>query len=138
MFEGPGAGPAPTASAVLADVLELARDYVFADRELAPLATLSAAKVLAAESHRSRYYIRLTVPDRPGVLAQIAGALGQRDVSIASMIQLEADESAGTAELVLTTHVAEGGALRAALEQVKQAGVVQRVGNVLPIAGGAG
>ena len=99
---------------------------------------MSAASVLPAESHRSRYYFRLTVPDRPGVLSQIAGALGERDVSIASMIQLEADESAGTAELVLTTHDAEGGALRAALEQVERAGVVQAVGNVLPIAGGAG
>jgi homoserine dehydrogenase len=137
VFEGPGAGPAPTASAVLADVLELARDYVFTDREPSPVAALSAASVLPAESHRSRYYFRLTAPDRPGVLSQIAGALGERDVSIASMIQLEADESAGTAELVLTTHEAEGGALRAALEQVESAGVVQRVGNVLPIAGAA-
>ncbi len=135
LFEGPGAGAAPTASAVLADVLELARDYVFTDREPAPPAVLSAARVLPAEAHRSRHYIRLTVPDRPGVLAQIAGALGERDVSIASMIQFETDESAGTAELVLTTHVAEVGALRAALEQVEQAGVVQWVGNVLPIAG---
>ncbi|MBT5773628.1 MAG: homoserine dehydrogenase [Dehalococcoidia bacterium] len=135
LFEGPGAGAAPTASAVLADVLELARDYVFTDREPAPLAALSAARVLPAEAHRSRYYIRLTVPDRPGVLAQIAGALGERDVSIASMIQFETDESTGTAELVLTTHVAEVGALRAALDQVAEAGVVQWVGNVLPIAG---
>jgi homoserine dehydrogenase len=135
LFEGPGAGAAPTASAVLADVLELARDYVFTDRKPAPLAVLNVASMLPTEEHRSRYYIRLTVPDRPGVLAQIAGALGERDVSIASMIQLEVDESSGTAELMLTTHVAEVGALRAALDQVEQAGVVQRVGNVLPIAG---
>ena len=137
LFEGPGAGAAPTASAVLADVLELARDYVFTDRALTVPAALSVASVLPAEVHRSRSYIRLTVPDRPGVLAQIAGALGERDVSIASMIQLEADESAGTADLVLTTHEAEGGALRAALDHVERAGVVQRVGNVLPIAGAA-
>jgi homoserine dehydrogenase len=135
LFEGPGAGAAPTASAVLADVLELARDYVFTDRKPAPLAVLNVASMLPTEEHRSRYYIRLTVPDRPGVLAQIAGALGERDVSIASMIQLEVDESSGTAELMLTTHVAKVGALRAALDQVEQAGVVQRVGNVLPIAG---
>jgi homoserine dehydrogenase len=138
LFEGPGAGPAPTASAVLADVLELARNYVFSDRAPAPLTALSVANVLPAESHRSRYYFRLTAPDQPGVLAQIAGALGEQEVSIASMIQLEANESAGTAELLLTTHVAEVGALRAALAQVEQAGVVQLVGNILPIAGGAG
>jgi homoserine dehydrogenase len=110
---------------------------VFTDRALTVPAALSVASVLPAEVHRSRSYIRLTVPDRPGVLAQIAGALGERDVSIASMIQLEADESAGTADLVLTTHEAEGGALRAALDHVERAGVVQRVGNVLPIAGAA-
>lgn len=137
LFEGPGAGPAPTASAVLADVLELGRDIV-AGRPPSTVAPLSPAQVAPAASHRSRYYLRLTVPDQAGVLAQIAGALGERDVSIASVLQFEADDSPGTAELVLTTHLAAGGAVTEALAQIEAAAVVQRIGNVLPIAGVGG
>lgn len=137
LFEGPGAGPAPTASAVLADVLELGRDIV-AGRPPLAVASLSAAEVAPATSHRSRFYMRLTVPDQAGVLARIAGALGERDVSIASVLQFEDDEDAGTAELVLTTHLAGGGALLEALRQIEQAQVVHRIGNVLPIAGVGG
>jgi len=134
LFEGPGAGAAPTASAVLADVLELGRDIV-AGRPPSAVAPLSPAEVAPAASHRSRYYLRLTVPDQAGVLAQIAGALGDRDVSLASVLQFEEDDLAGTAELVLTTHLAAGGAVLEALRQIEDAQVVQRVGNVLPIAG---
>ena len=129
------AGPAPTASAVLADVLELARHYVDADRTPAAPTTLIPAGVLPPVGHRSRHYFRVTVPDRAGVLAQVAGALGDRDVSIASMIQSEADAMVGTAELVFTTHDAADDALRAALDQLVAVGVAQRVGNILPIAG---
>ncbi|MQC82980.1 MAG: homoserine dehydrogenase [Chloroflexi bacterium] len=137
LFEGPGAGAAPTASAVLADVLELVRDIV-AGRAPLPVAPLAPGRVVPPASHRSRYYVRLTVPDQAGVLAQIAGALGDRDVSIASVLQFEDDEDAGTAELVLTTHLAAGGDVLEALHQIESAGVVQRVGNVLPIAGQGG
>jgi homoserine dehydrogenase len=134
VFEGPGAGPAPTASAVLADVLELGRDIV-AGRPPSAVAPLSPAEVLPPASHRSRYYMRMTVPDQAGVLAQIAGALGDRDVSIASVLQFEDDEDERTAELVLTTHLAAGGAVLDALGQIEQSRVVHGVGNVLPIAG---
>ena len=134
LFEGPGAGAAPTASAVLADVLELGRDIV-AGRPPSAVAPLSAATIVPPGSHRSRYYLRLTVSDEAGVLGQIAGALGDRDVSIASVLQVEADEVAGTAELVLTTHSAAGGAVTETLTQIEETQVVQRVGNVLPIAG---
>jgi homoserine dehydrogenase len=118
-------------------VLELGRDIV-ASRPPLAVASLAPAQVAPAASHRSRYYMRLTVPDQAGVLAQIAGALGERDVSIASVLQFEDDEDAGTAELVLTTHLAAGGALLEALHQIEQAQVVQRIGNVLPIAGVGG
>ena len=91
--------------------------------------------MMASASHRSRYYLRVTAPDQAGVLGRLAGALGDRGVSIASVLQFEADDLAGTAELVLTTHLAAGGEVLEALSQVEQAQVVQRIGNVLPIAG---
>ena len=134
LFEGPGAGAAPTASAVLADVLEIGRDIV-TGRPPLPVAPLNAAQVLPAAAHRSRYYMRLAVPDSAGVLAQIAGAFGARDVSIASVLQFQADDEAGTADLVLTTHLAGAGPVSEALRQIEQAKVVHRIGNLLPIAG---
>lgn len=134
LFEGPGAGPTPTASAVLADVLALARDIV-ADRRPLAVTPLIPAQVLPSASHKSRFYIRLTVPDQAGVLAQIAGALGERGVSIASVLQFEADDLDDAAELVLTTYLAERGAVNDALKQIEEAQFVQRIGNLMPIAG---
>ena len=71
-----------------------------ADRQVAP-----------AEEARSRHYLRLIVEDQPGVLAQIAGVLGAAGISIASMIQKEANGD-GSAEIVITTHPAAEGAMR--------------------------
>lgn len=134
VFEGPGAGSAPTASAVLADVLDVARDLV-AGRVERPEPARRRVRVRPPEEHRSRFYIRVTVADQAGVLARIAGALGEHQVSIASMIQFEADADERTAELVFTTHLAGGGALNTAIEQIAGMDVVREVGAVLPMTG---
>ncbi len=134
VFEGPGAGPGPTSSSVLADVLDVAQDVV-AGR--APLAFVPrrTVRVRPPEEHRSRYYLRITVQDRPGVLARIAQALGDAQISIASFIQYEVEGAEGTAELVFTTHHANGGALQRAIGVIESMDVVQEIGNVLPMAG---
>ena len=135
VFEGPGAGASPTASAVLADVLDIARDLV-AGRVASAAPALRRVRVRPPEEQDARYYVRLTVADQPNVLAGIAGALGTNDVSIASVIQFETDAAAGTAELVLTTHEANGGALRRAIDAMLQLdGSVREISNVLPMAG---
>jgi homoserine dehydrogenase len=135
VFEGPGAGANPTASAVLADVLDIAGDIV-AGRTASVAPQLRHVRVRPPEEQDARYYVRLTVADRPGVLAGIAGALGSNEVSIASVIQFEADAAAGTAELVLTTHRANGGALRRSIDAMLDLdGSVPEVSNVLPMAG---
>ena len=135
LFEGPGAGPAPTASAVLADVLDVARDIV-AGRPPPEAIEHRAVRVSAPGEHRARNYLRLTVADRPRVLATLSGVLGDHEISIASVIQFETDEDARTAELVITTHAAPGAALEAALAEIRALDVVLEVGNVLPMAGG--
>ena len=134
VFVGPGAGPGPTASSVLADVLDAAQDVVGARAPLAfvPRRTL---RVRPPEEHRSRYYLRMTVEDRPGVLARIAQALGDARISIASFIQYEVEGAEDAAELVFTTHHAGGGALRRAIGVIEAMDVVQEIGNVLPMAG---
>lgn len=134
LFQGRGAGPGPTASAILADVLDVARDIV-AGRRPAEDIQRRAVTVHAPGVHRSRYYLRVTVADQPGVLARISGILGDHAISIASVIQFETDEDARTAELVITTHQAPGAALEAALADIRALDVVTEIGNVLPMAG---
>jgi homoserine dehydrogenase len=134
IFEGPGAGPMPTASAVLADVLDVARDLV-ASRP--PSETIAYRPVVVRPSSKvvSRFYMRVTVLDQPGVLARIATILGKHDISIASVIQFETDARSGTAELVITTHASPGGELEAAVKEITALNVVSEVGNVLPMVG---
>lgn len=134
VLEGPGAGAAPTASAVLGDVLDVARDIV-AERRPVLSRPYRAVRVRPAGEHRARRYVRMTVADQPGVLGEIGRALGTRGVSIASVMQFEVDEDAQTAEIVLTTHVAPGAAVDAALEEIAASDVVVEIGNVLAMAG---
>ncbi|MSQ31339.1 MAG: homoserine dehydrogenase [Dehalococcoidia bacterium] len=135
IFEGPGAGAGPTASSVLADVLDAARDVATGRRPLAFIPR-RAVRVRPPEEHEARYYLRMTVQDRPGVLGRIAQVLGDAQISIASFIQYEVpDAPEGTADIVFTTHRAREGALTAAIRAIEQMDVVLEIGNVLPMAG---
>src|SRR5262249_28624323 len=98
LFYGKGAGQMPTASAVAADLIDLAVGR--AQRTFHTLRLWSAngarLKLRPAGTVRSRFYLRLLVEDRPGVLAEVAGVLAQHQISIASVIQHEApDEPTG-------------------------------------------
>jgi homoserine dehydrogenase len=136
IFEGPGAGPMPTASAVLADVLDIARDLV-AGRPPAETISYRSVKVRPPGMEVSRFYLRVSVADRPGVLARIAAILGKQSISIASVIQVETEEATkGNAELVITTHATPGGSLASAVRQIEALDVVTEGGNVLPMVGG--
>ena len=133
-FQGAGAGSLPTSSAVMADVLEAAGALVrgtrpFPWRYTADLAVRPLAELV------TRYYIRLEVADRPGVLAGIARAFGDHEVSIASVIQKETDDAAQTAELVIMTHQAQEEAFQATLAQVRDLPQVVSVGNFLRVDG---
>lgn len=134
VFEGPGAGAAPTASSVLADVIDVARDIAAGRSPLQEIA-LRDVRVLERSHHHSRYYVRLSVADRPGVFARISAALGDHEISIASVIQVESDEDARTSEVVITTHEAPAAALDAALDEMRAMDVVIEIGNVLAMAG---
>jgi homoserine dehydrogenase len=132
LFQGAGAGALPTTSAVMADVLDAARAIVQGGRPF-PWRYAHEIAIKPLEELVTRYYIRLEVADRPGVLAGIARAFGDQQVSIASVIQKEADEAAQTAELVIMTHLAREDAVQATMLQVRDLPEVVSVGNLLRV-----
>lgn len=116
MLEGRGAGADPTASAVVADLVDIAagrRSPSFA----VAAAKLEARPASPMERHRGAYYVRLMVVDRPGVIADVAAALRDEQVSMEAMIQR--GRSPGEAvPVVLTTHETEEAAMRRALARI--------------------
>lgn len=132
MFLGRGAGGAPTASAVLGDVVSAARHRVAGGR--GPVESSYAdLPVLPADAARARFQLRLDVADRPGVLAQVAAAHAEHGVSIETVRQ--APGTAAVAHLVITTHATSERALRATVEAIGRLGVVHRVVSVLRVEG---
>ncbi len=135
LLQGRGAGADPTSSAVVADLLDLAHSIVLGTRERKYWALESDTPVLGLEALQSRYYVRVTVADKPGVLAQIARTLGDHGVSIAAVNQKEANEDHQTAELVIMTHRAREGAMQAALREIEGLEVVVQVSSFLRVEG---
>jgi homoserine dehydrogenase len=123
-FQGLGAGQMPTASAVAADLIGtvLGRTAI-TFRTLDLWSKRREATVAAREPSEvpGRFYLRFNVDDRPGVLADIAGVLGQHRISIASVIQHETEEAAANVvPLVIMTHTAQEGAIGQALKSIDQ------------------
>jgi homoserine dehydrogenase len=119
LFAGQGAGQMPTASAVVADIIDLAVGR--AQRTFATLKLWSGRRngfqLQSSSTVRSRFYLRLFVEDRPGVLADVSRVLAEQHISIASVIQHEApeDHEGGRVPLVIMTHTALTGDFRAAV-----------------------
>jgi homoserine dehydrogenase len=136
LFQGRGAGSMPTTSAVVADLLDVAHALAQEGFERSDWRQDRAATVQPISELRARYYLRLVVQDRAGVLARITAVLGEQNgISIASIIQKEADETAGTAELVIMTHEAAEAAMQKALVEVAAIDTVVEVGTFLRVAG---
>ncbi|MBI3513139.1 MAG: homoserine dehydrogenase [Proteobacteria bacterium] len=115
-YQGRGAGAGPTASAVVADLIDIARGHRVATFNQ-PAASLKKLPAAPSERHRGAFYIRLMVVDRPGVIADVAAALRDESVSLESMLQRGRDPGAAVA-VVLTTHETEEGAMKRALERI--------------------
>ena len=132
MFYGPGAGGAPTASAVLGDLVTVSRHRVQGVR--GPGASTYAARDVRPMGEAvTRYHISLDVEDRPGVLAQVASVFADQDVSIETVRQkVHAPEDA---ELVVVTHAARDAALSATVEALRGLGIVRDVLSVMRVEG---
>ena len=114
MFQGAGAGGGPTASAVTADILDIARGLAPQPFSV-PVEALVAATPVDPGARQGRNYVRFTVADRPGVLAAITAAMRDAGVSIESLIQLGEPGEGGDVLVALVTHQGPQSALDAAL-----------------------
>ncbi len=131
MFYGRGAGGAPTASAILGDVLAVSRHIAhnavgqretdYADRDIAPI-----------ETTKTKFLIRLEVQDKSGVLAAIAQVFANHGVSIQTVDQNGRDADA---ELIIVTHLATEGELKATVEALKKMDIVSKVSSVIRVEG---
>jgi homoserine dehydrogenase len=131
LFAGPGAGGDPTATAVLGDVIDAARETL-AGAQVAPRIRFSRGAIAAFEDVQTEWYIRLMVDDQPGVLAKIASGFGESGVSIRSVWQEGVDSQAS---LVVVTHAAREAHQRAALDSLKQIPEVLEVAALIRVLG---
>ena len=133
LFHGRGAGDMPTTSAVLADVMDIARNIV-SGIEAPPLPSLTAdVHISPMDALETKYYMRMNVVERPGVFAQILKVLGDLDISIASAIQKETDDDARRAEIVLMTHRAKEASVQSALKAIDKLQVVNEIGSLIRV-----
>jgi homoserine dehydrogenase len=116
-FEGRGAGEGPTASAVVADLIDIARGE-YGPAFAMPVASLAKLGRAPADQRRGRAYLRFTVADRPGVLAEITAAMRDAGVSIESLIQ-RGTAADGSALLVMVTHECPERAVSDALDRLE-------------------
>ncbi len=131
MFYGRGAGEMPTGSAVAADVMEAARNRLHRAAGINGCTCFEQKPVLPVGHLQSKYYLRMAVADRPGVLASIAYAFGDKEVSLASVIQKHTDGR--RAEIVLVTHRVSEQNLRDALAIVEKLSAVDEVCAVIRV-----
>ena len=131
MFYGQGAGGVPTASAVLGDIVSVARHRASGGRGPRE-SNYAGHSVLPIGDVHTRYSVRMSVPDRPGVLASVAEVFASHGVSIETVRQIAAQ---GTAQLVISTHRAPEKDLAATVADLRHSDVVGEVLSVLRIEG---
>ena len=129
MFYGPGAGGAPTASAVLGDVVTVARNRLAATRGAGESAYADRA-VLPMGETLTRYHVSMDVDDRAGVLAAVANAFAENGVSIQTVRQEGRDEDA---QLVVVSHQAADAQLAATVELLRRMEFVREVSSVMRV-----
>ncbi len=131
MFYGPGAGGAPTASAVLGDLVTVARNRLSETRGAGESAYADRV-VLPMGETRTRYHIAIDVDDRAGVLAEIATAFAEEDVSIQTLRQ---EGRGADAQLVVVSHDATDARLAATVERLRGLACVREVTSVMRVEG---
>jgi len=130
LYYGAGAGSEPTASAVVADVIDVARTMTVDPENRVPhLAfqpnALSDTPVLAMEQIVTAYYLRMQAADRPGVLAEVTQILGEQGISIEAMIQKEPAEGESIASIIMLTQRVVESQMNEAIRRIEQLDVIE-------------
>jgi homoserine dehydrogenase len=125
---GQGAGMMPTASAVLSDIIDVARNVLQGISGRVPLRSINESameeiKLIPMEEIETKYYFRFSVVDRPGVLSKISGILGENNISIATVIQKARIENSAV-PIVMTTYKAKEKNVREALKKIDKLDIV--------------
>ena len=130
-LQGRGAGAGPTASAVMGDVLRIAKGMLSNGSNASE--RINAPNVVDMDDLQVRYYVRLTCLDRFGVLAKIASVFGDATISIASVLQFDADDERGLADLVIMTHPSREASMQEAASRLRQLDVVASLENLIRV-----
>jgi homoserine dehydrogenase len=126
MLEGRGAGDAPTASAIVGDIIQASLNAVH------PMPYLQETPKPVADDWQSRYFLRMKAKDEPGVLAEVTGKMANHGISVSAMMQKDADPD-GQATLIFITHSASEKAVRQAVASLNPD--ICRVENVIRVEG---
>jgi len=133
IFYGRGAGAQPTSSAIISDVIAVGQSIASGKKVPSVMRQSQLKPVRPVSELQTRYYLRMTVADQPGVLAQIAKILGDGSISIASVIQKEADLATQTATIVIMTHPAREEFMQRALAEMKKLPAVMEICNLIRV-----
>ena len=133
MYYGPGAGGDATASAVIANLVDIARRGKGSPMLGFTKPLEGQLKLASSDNIETQYYIRMEVEDRSGVLAKVASILGEQDISIETMIQKPAQN--GNANLLLSTHIAKEKNIKEALKKLTDTKVVNKQAMMIRIEG---
>ncbi|MFH0887107.1 MAG: ACT domain-containing protein, partial [bacterium] len=131
MFYGQGAGSRPTGSAVVSDIIALAKAKIEAPANPSPIPKLLDTKMLPIAETISKYYLRMKTPDKPGVLADIASVFGKNNVSIRYVLQTE--NIGDAAQIVIVVHETKESNFRKALGELNHLDSVIEVSSVIRV-----
>jgi homoserine dehydrogenase len=134
MFYGRGAGSLPTGSAVVADIVSIVRTNIDFNNPISVVKNnLWNKEIMDVSQVKSKYYIRLTVVDRPGVLGDITAILGKQNVSLRSVIQKGEIKNEEKVDLVLVTHSTQEDNVNKSLEELRKLDAVESIDNLIRI-----
>lgn len=133
MFYGQGAGSLPAASAVVGDIIDVARNIQYQRTSKISCTCFETKRIKPISELQTCYYLLLNANDRPGVLAKIAQAFGNHQVSLAKIIQKETRDT--NADLMFITHKVSERDLRGALEDIERLDVVNSISNLIRVEG---
>ncbi|WP_194190691.1 homoserine dehydrogenase [Clostridium chrysemydis] len=134
MFYGRGAGDLPTGSAVVSDMINILKLGIHSDNIQSVVKNnLWDKKIRSIEGVHSKYYIRTSVVDEPGVLRDITGILGDHDISLRSVIQKGQNKKGELVTLVLVTHRAKEIQIIDAIDEIYELRTVKKIDNIIRI-----